>query len=179
MDAKLRIEIRTISGQPAASLANDGQWLYLHLHQEQRYHKRRSTGRNLETIFSIPVEFRDIVDLLAGRVPVRDHHRVSISTNPAQEGYILVLSRKWRGDIEKIYLDKEKARVDQIELLDHQGSVVYRVKFEARQRVGGFLIPTALIITNQKGDRLRIDMERFWPNAAVLPSMFVLSPPLG
>jgi len=179
MNAKLRIEILSISGQPAASLADDGKWFYLHLHQKQRFHKKRSTGNNLKSFFSIPVETQDVVDLLAGRVPIRNHHQVSIVANPSQEGYILILSKRWRGEIERIYLDKEKSRIDKIEILGNQGSIAYRVHFAGRQTVDGFVIPASLVITNTKGDRLKIEIERFWTNVAVSPSMFVLNPPPG
>ncbi len=179
MNAKLRIEILSISGQPAASLANDGKWLYLHLHQKRRFHKKHSTGSNLKAFFSIPVESQDVVDLLAGRVPIRSHHQVSIVANPSQEGYILILSKRWRGEIERIYLDKEKSRIDKIEILGNQGSIAYRVHFEGRQIVDGFVIPASLDITNTQGDRLKIEIERFWTNVAVSPSMFVLNPPQG
>ena len=179
MNAKLRIEILSISGQPAVSLANDGKWFYLHLHQKQRFHKKRSTGSNLKTFFSISIETRDVVELLAGRVPIRNHHQVSIVPNPSQAGYILILSKRWRGEIERIYLDKEKSRIDKIEILGNQGSIAYRVHFEKRQIVDGFVIPASLVITNTEGDRLKIEIERFWANVAVSPSMFVLNPPPG
>jgi len=179
MNAKLRIEILSISGQPAASLANDEKWFYVHLHQKQRFHKSRSTGNNLKSFFSLSVGTQDVVDLLAGRVPIRSHHRVSMVTDPSREGYILILSKRWRGEIERIYLDKEKSRIDKIEILGYQGSIAYRVHFVGRQIVGGFLIPASLVITNTKGDRLKIEIERFWTNVAVSPSMFVLNPPPG
>jgi len=179
IDAKLRIEILSISGQPAASLANDGKWFYLHLHQKQRFHKKRSSGSNLKTFFSIPVETQDVVELLAGRVPIRNHHKVSIVANPSQEGHILILSKRWRGEIERIYLDKEKSRIDKIEILGNQGSIAYRVHFEGRQIVDGFVIPASLVITNNEGDRLKIEIEKVWANVAVSPSMFVLNPPQG
>ncbi len=179
MNAKLRIEILSISGQPAASLANDEKWFYLHLHQKQRFHKKRSTGSNLKTLFSIPVETQDVVDLLAGRVPIRSHHQVSMVANRSQEGYILILSKRWHGEIERIYLNKEKSQIDKIEILGNQGSIAYRVRFEKRHIVDGFVIPASLDITNSEGDRLKIEIERFWTNVAVSPSMFVLNPPQG
>ena len=78
---RLRLEILAITGQPIVSLASDGDWVYLNIHDRQRFYRKRTTDANLNNIVSIPVKSSDVLHLLAGRIPVRAHNHATVIKN--------------------------------------------------------------------------------------------------
>ena len=172
---KLRTEILAVSGQPAISIANDGSWLYFLSHTPHRFYKKRSAKADLEKLISIPITSRDVIALLAGRVPVHEYNTASIMQDEAGDGYVLVLKKRWRGIIEKIYLDEKKTDVRKVEMFDSSGSLVYMVVFERMQNINKYQVPLKLVISNED-IVFQLDIEKYWADIVVSPSMFVLNP---
>ena len=184
---QFRIEILNPARQPAVSIASDGKWLYLLSHSDGRLHKERvdkskTASADLNKFISAPVTIDDIIILLSGGVPLRPCHESFLKPDPSGKGYVIVLKKKWRGVIEKIYLDEKKADVRQVEIYNLNGLVyrasLYKNGLKNRQSEDGVRrLPQSIIITNRDGLALQIDVDRFWVNVPVSTAMFALSPP--
>jgi len=166
-----------VSGHPAIKFSTDGNFLYyLDLTTKPvSFKKIPSTDARLDRLVSIPIRSRDLVSLLSGRIPIHDY--TSAGLNKLKKGYILVLKKRWRGIIEKIYLDENKLNIQKVEIFNSSGSLKYRAVFITMQSIKGYHVPLKLLISNDGGDGFTLDIERYIADVSVSPSMFVLSPP--
>jgi len=198
---RLRVVLRSISGQPIVSFANDGQLFYLFSHAQGQFYKKPATNSTLKKLLSVPIKSDDIVDILAGRVPVNKHNSaVLIKSAPSrrtpanasqqqvnrfnpgetcvpEDGYILVLKKGWGKIHEKIYLDANKKDVRMVEMFGLTGALAYRAEFSGMQKIKGYKVPFRLVLSNDDGSGFQLDVDRFWADVSVSSSMFVLTPP--
>lgn len=194
---KIRVTLISVSGQPAVSVASDGHWLYFISHLRGDFYKKPATTSSMKRLFSIPFNSQDVVDILAGRIPMpaydsavlmedRSHDetlgpRTAIlqdeKENMGKNGYILVLKKSWGDILEKIYLDHTKKEVHMVEVFDRFGALVYRIKFSNIREVSGFRVPYRLLVSNDDGSGFQLVVDRYWTNTSVSPEMFVLTAP--
>jgi outer membrane lipoprotein-sorting protein len=194
---RIRIVLSSISGQPMVSVASDGQWLYLNSHSSGDFYRKPATASSMRRLLTVPVKTEDMVDILAGRVPIHsyasvvltdnrsyvyntDGHRVSTtnkSEGSSQNGYVLVLKERWGDILEKIYLDGKKQNVQKVEMFNPSGTLAYRVEFDRMQVINGYRIPSRLRVSNNDGSDFHLDVDRYWVDAVAPPSVFVLTPP--
>ena len=177
-NSKINIVV-LIGGYPAVKIASDGKWFYYYEIGEGDpiYKKIAASDANLKRIISISIQTGDVLNLLAGRVPIREHDSVMLEKQEAKQGYALVLKKRWWGVAEKIYVDQTKTRARQVEFYSRSGSLIYRARFDEMQMIKGYLVPARLSISNGDDADFELDVHRFWADIAVSPSMFVLNPP--
>jgi hypothetical protein len=166
------------SGRPVFKLATDGQHLYLVdlTNPKQSYTKMQSADEGLQRLISLPLKPRDIVAFLSGRIPIVEHSSATILKSGDDDRYVLIL-KKWWQVREKVYLDDERSEVREAEYFGYDGKLQYRVQFEGMQEVQGYRVPVQLLISDDSGIGVRVDIDRFMADVSVSPSMFVLSPP--
>ncbi len=168
-----------ISGHPTVRMASDGKWFYYYesRRDEPVYQKRPASDVTLQKFVSIPIKTSDIVQLLAGRTPIREHHTARLSRQSSEPGYILSLKKRWRGIVEKVFLDENKTQVQQIEFFNRSGSLIYRAHLDETQMIEGYQVPARLRISGEEGIGFELEIISYIVNAPVSPSMFVLEPP--
>ncbi|MGD9083177.1 MAG: DUF4292 domain-containing protein [Desulfobacterales bacterium] len=197
---RLRIALRSVSGQPVASVASDGQWVYLMDHTRSKFYKQHSGDSIMKRFFSIPATSEDIVNLLAGRISVDNYNsavvlkndppgpmcgspscRIALSNQEEpcahEHGYILVLKKGWGNICQKIYLDASRKQVRKVETFYLNGDLKYRAEFNTMQDIQGYRVPSRLVLTTDDGSGFQLDVERYWAGVSVSPSLFVLTPP--
>jgi len=198
---RLRIALRSVSGQPVVSFASDGQWLYLVNHTRGKFYKQRSGNTTMKRFFSIPVKSDDIVNILAGRVSVDNfdsavviknspsggrpnitsnrHTALSSQEEPCahEDGYILVLKKGWGNICQKIYLDANRKQVCKVENFYLTGDLKYRAEFKKMQDIEGYRVPSRLVLSTDDGSGFQLDVDRYWAGVSVSSSLFVLTPP--
>lgn len=176
--SSLRIVV-LVSRHPAIKFSTDGNFLYyLDLTTKPPVFKKiRSTDARLDRLVSIPIRSSDVVSLLSGRIPIYNYTSANLIKNTLNKGYILVLKKRWRGVMEKIYLNDNKSDIQKIEIFNPDGSLKYRATFKTMQYIKGYHVPLKLVISNDDGTGFTLDIERYMADAAVSPSMFVLAPP--
>jgi hypothetical protein len=173
---KFSLVLRDILGRPIASLAADGEWIYFVSHADSTFYKKHSDNAGLEGFISMPVRIKDVILLLSGRVPVYEFDSAVVAG--AENGQcILVLKKKWFGIAEKIYFGRDCQDATGVEIFGTGGDLVYRASFEGEKKVEEYHIPSRLVVSNDTGDYLRLDIERFWADVPVSRSAFVLNPP--
>jgi hypothetical protein len=166
------------SGFPAVRMASDGEWLYYQDGQEpgQPVKKIRSSDPDFDRLLSISIHSSDIIALLRGRIPIREHRSARLQPVAAGNGYVLLLDRAW-GVHQKIFLDEQKSEVRQVEVYDVSGNMLFQANFLEMQKVDGYRVPGRLVVSNQQTHALvQLVVEKYWADIPVSPSMFVLEP---
>jgi len=160
-------------------MASDGIWFYYYEVRQGKplYKKTPATDATLQRFVSIPIKTSDIIQLLAGRTPLREHHSAVLQRQDSGPGYVLTLKKRWYGIVEKIYLAEDKTQVRQIEFFNRSGSLIYRAQFDEMQAVDKYQVPAGLSILNDEGMGFQLEVQNYWANVPVSPSMFVLDPP--
>jgi hypothetical protein len=98
------------------------------------------------------------------------------NTKGNKNGYILLLKNRWRNIREIIYLN-DKENPDKIEMFGLTGKMVYRVELIRMQEVDSYRVPYRIRVSNDNGAGFQLDIDRYWANATVSPSVFMLAPP--
>ena len=197
---KIRITLSSVSGHPMISAASDGQWFYLFSHATGDFYKKRPTNFNMKRFFSISIKSEDIVNILLGRIPVAEYDSVglmedrSIKGRPVnnsksvevsslnkdikgnKNGLVLLLKNKWGNVREKIYLN-DRLDAHKIEMFDSTGALMYRLELIRMQEIKSYRVPYRLKVSNDNGMGFQLDLDRYWTEAAVSPSVFTLTPP--
>ncbi len=166
------------SGFPAVRMASDGEWLYFQDGQDpsEAVKKFRSADPDLKRLLSIPIQASDIIALLCGRIPIREHRTAKVQPLQPGSGHVLLLSRSW-GVNQKIFLDEKRSEVRQSEVYDISGKLVYQANFLEMQLVDGYRVPKRLVVSGDEDAVVQLVVEKYWANAPVESSMFVLAPP--
>jgi outer membrane lipoprotein-sorting protein len=175
--ARLRLDVMGSPGQHLASLASDGKWFYILLYQEKRFHRQRISDSSFEHLVSLPVTVVDVLDLLAGRVPIRSYRTADLMDNRKDDGYVLELRNQWGQPRQRIFVDAGQVTVKGYEVFHDNGSLAYRVELVESQIVDGHQVPKWMVIADDKEERLDLKVEQYWANAAIAPSGFVLKSP--
>lgn len=173
---KIRFELLGIPGQSSASLSFDGEYYYFSSQREEGIFKGESDGAMLESIISISINAQDVIDILAGRIPVIDFDSAVIEDDGENHGYTLTLQQDWFGRSQKIYFDSRKTKIKKSEIFSFTGSLEYRVEFEKMTNVNNYLLPFVFSLSNEEGAFFRWETERSYTNVPVSPSAFVLKP---
>ncbi|MCF8068437.1 MAG: DUF4292 domain-containing protein [Desulfobacterales bacterium] len=169
---RIRMNIFDVSGKPLATAASDGNRFYFLSHTDQQFYEKTVSSGILKRLISIPISFEDVLLLFSGRIPVRDHY--SATFEPDSE--ILILSGRTRL-LEKIYFESDKMTPRKIEMFGRDDALRYRVQFEKNSVFDGFGLPGIIAISDDNGNLFRIQVDRYWPNASVSDSVFIVEQP--
>lgn len=171
---KLRIEVLDLISRPMASIVCDGEQFCFLSHADQKFYKRNTTNPNLKDILFISVNAYEVIALLAGRIPIREHRSATLTKEPS--GYLLILKSGWGNTLERIYLDETKTSVHKIEMFDTFGSLSYQAEFGKIKEIGGHRIPFHLALSNDEDAGFQLRIDRYWVNVPVSFSKFKLNP---
>ena len=176
--AKISIVV-LISGHPAVKMASDGKWFYYYEARqgEPIYKKTAATDATLQRIVSVPIKPSDIITLLAGRTPLREHHVALLHRQSSETGYVLTLKNRWGGIVENVFLGEDKSQVHRIEFYNRSGGLIYRARFDEMQNVSGYQVPSKLSVSSEEGISVQLETLKYLADVPVSPSMFVLNPP--
>jgi hypothetical protein len=168
-----------ISGFPAVKMASDGQWFYyLEMQGDKPFFKKiKTVDASLKPLIALPITPYDIITLLAGRIPIPEHHAAYLQTNPETAGTILILKRRWRGIVEKIYFDETRTRVRKFEVFKRSGALAYQVVFNKIKQINAYRIPFQFKISNPTGADCELNINRYWTDIPVSDAVFKLAPP--
>ena len=175
---KLRFEILGLTGQPITSIAHDGTWFYMMEYAQRRFYRKRISNADLDHLVNIPITIDTINSLLSGRVPMIDHASARLTNEPSGNGHVLILKKGWWfRKQEKIYLAADMKTAWQYEMFRGTDELVYRLKIANFKSYQGYQIPQQIECEGRDGAKLVLEIDRYWANADVDMSVFVLKPP--
>ena len=175
---QLRLEILDAGGRPFSSVVYDGRRFYLSLHSERRFFQKETRHADLSRLVSLPVSVRDLLAILAGRVPLLEDAQPKIEKVPPGNQYVLLLTNGWlKKQTAKIYLREDMKTVWKYELYQGKNRLLYRVEFLGFKEYGDYRLPNTLLFSNGSQTRIRIDVDKIWPDAKLPASVFILQPP--
>ena len=166
------------SGRPALKMATDGKRLYAvdFYNPKRTFYETPAANLGLKRLISLPLKPGDMVTLLSGRIPISAHQKVQLQPDASGKGFVVSLIN-WSRTVQKIFLNSTRDEVRKIEMFGNRGVLLYRAEFDSRRMVQGYRVPFMLNISDDAGNRMRLDIERYMADVAVDPSMFVLKPP--
>ncbi len=166
------------AGFPAVRMAGDGEWLYYQEDPAQgaTIKKIRASDPDFKRLLSIPIQSSDIIALMRGRIPIREHRSARLKPLKSGNGYVLMLMRTW-GVHQMIFLDETKTEVRQTEVYDSSGDLLFQANFLEMQLVDGYKVPLRLAVSGKDKALVQLVVERYWADVPVTPSMFVLGSP--
>jgi hypothetical protein len=165
------------AGFPALRLAGDGEYLYYQDSQQagSPVRRLRAGDPDLKRLLSISIQASEIIALLSGRLPVREHTRARLLPVASGRGRALQLL-KGREVRQYIFLDDSTSEARQTQVFDG-AKLQYQADFVEMQRVGPYKVPLRLLISSPDGASVQLVVERYWADVPVSPEMFVLAPP--
>lgn len=171
---KLRMDILATPGVPLATLTSDGRWIYLRLDQEKRFYKRKNGTAVFQKMVDIPINVLEINQILGGKIPISPHQSAALIECGA--GYTLEF-RDGTGRIcQRIFVDSQKNRPVGFELVKPNGMISYRAEFVEMMNSENFSVPKYLVLSNPKGERFELKVDRYWVNKPLPSSRYVLQP---
>ena len=172
----LRVETLGPWGQPNVTFLMNGSTFYLYAHAENRCFKGKATARNLSHLVSVPVRAEDLFVVFSGQVPVLPFRHAKIRRSEDEGRWCLVLYKRWGGLVERMWITNGGKTVEAIEVFDGRGNLQYRAAFNQVREAEGLEVPQTIIISNEQGPVLSIQVERFWtkvdiPEGAYTPQL--------
>jgi len=162
---------------PALRMAGDGEWFYYQDGQEPGapVKRLRASDPDFERILSIPIQASDIIALMCGKMPLKEHNRATIQPLASGQGYVLMLM-DGRSVRQKIFFDETKSETRQTEVYDSRGRLIFQANFVEMQVVSGYRVPSRLVVSRGKDAMVQVLVEKYWVDVPVTPEMFVLTP---
>ena len=165
------------AGFPALRFAGDGEWLYYQDGQQAGapIKRMRASDPDLKRMLSISIQSSEVIALMSGRLPVKEHSAVRLVPVASGRGHALRLlqGRQLR---QYIFLDDSTSEARQTQVFEGD-KLLYQADFVEMQRVGPYKVPLRLVISNADGASVQLVVERFWADVPVTPEMFVLAAP--
>jgi outer membrane biogenesis lipoprotein LolB len=174
---KLRMDIMGAPGVTMATIACDGKWVYLRLNQVNRFYKKKNGQRLFERMVGIPITIQDIVQLLAGKIPLSPYRSAILMEKKSDHDFrVLELIDKWGRTRQRIFLASDQIHPMAFEVLKSNGAVLYRVEFLEMMNLQNYRLPKYLVLSNAEGEHLELVVEKYWPNQPLPSSKFILEP---
>ncbi|OQY01270.1 MAG: hypothetical protein B6I26_05285 [Desulfobacteraceae bacterium 4572_130] len=134
-------------------------------------HKINSNNPFLENILFLPIKIKDIIALLSGQIPLCDFDFAYFLKNNDLINTTLVLRKKLKGDVQKIFMD---SNYDIIKL-EYLGLIKeYTIKFFNYKENNSFRIPCKLIIKEKSGKSLELEITKYHTNIVLKKDIFNL-----
>jgi len=175
IDGRLRIEFLALPGQPVAKFIYNGENYYFMSQADPELHQRACSDPVLTQVTGVPIRVSEVVEFLAGGIPIYDHDSVALEPLASPGGYALVFKKRWLGVVQKIYLDPSRLAVLKVEIYKWWKKV-YQVAFDQVRTVNDHRIPFDMTISNGQDQGFRVSTDRYWADALVTPSMFSWEP---
>ncbi|MDA3898621.1 MAG: hypothetical protein PF482_20980 [Desulfobacteraceae bacterium] len=178
VDGRLRIEFLGLPGQPVAKFIFDGKQYSFMSHMDSEVYSKTSSDPDLEPVTGVSIKTSEVIEYLAGGIPVYEHDAVFLESSESGDIDVLVFKKNWLGVVEKIFFNG--SGIEKVEIFKW-GSKVYQVEFKdlsAGSKHSGpkHSGPSYLVIDNGGAQGFSFAVDRQWTDINVLPSMFEITP---
>ncbi|MBC2716450.1 MAG: DUF4292 domain-containing protein [Desulfobacteraceae bacterium] len=177
-DGRLRIEFLGLPGQPVAKLIFDGNRYSFLSHIDQQLYRKTCSDPNLKQVTGVSIKASEVIEYLAGGVPIYEHDSVSFESGESGEQvesggkFVLVFRKHWLGVVEKIFFNESV--LEKVEIF-RWGKKAYQVEFKDIRTVKEHQVPFYLVIKNAGNQGFSFTVDMHWADINVLPSMFEIT----
>ena len=172
---KLRMDIMGSPGVNLATLASDGKYIYLKLYKENRFYKKESKKALFKGMVDIPISVREVIQILGGKIPLVPHRSATLKENNSGH-QTLELKNKWGNISQRVFWAQDQHDPIAFEMVKADGTIAYRTEFIEVMDFKQFKVPKYLVLSNSKGDRFELTVERYWVNQPLPSSRYSLQP---
>jgi outer membrane biogenesis lipoprotein LolB len=170
---RMRIELLNTMGTPLTSLAGDGEHISILSHIDKKYYRIRQSRTALAPVIHLPIGIEDLQSLLSGLVPLPPYAFAQFEETDGSED-VVVLKNRWHGTVSRLRVDSRTHQIQKMQVFDGQGQLRYQINWYQWNLNGEFTLPSKLMIESLSHQSLELVVDRFWPNAQVAPSTFIL-----
>ena len=175
---KLRADWLNMMGQPLASVAGDGETISIWSPTDSKVHRLPQSSNSLAKLIHIPLGIDAFQKIIIGRPPLPSHKAVQLKDSH-DDVDVLSLRNRWRTEVAVIRVDRPTGRILDMKVFDGQGRLQYETRWLQWRSQGKYLLPAKISLESHTRQRLSLTVDRFWPDADVSSSVFVLNPPRG
>jgi outer membrane biogenesis lipoprotein LolB len=172
---KLRMDIMGSPGVNLVTLASNGEYVYLKLYQENRFYKKDNEKALFKGIVNIPITVREVVQILGGKIPIAPHQSAVLKDIDSDHATLELIDR-WGNTCQRVFLSSNQGRPTGFEMIKTDGTVSYRTEFAEMMDLQQFKVPKHLVLSNTKGDRFELQVEKYWVNQPLPLSRYSLHP---
>jgi outer membrane lipoprotein-sorting protein len=172
---RMRMDMLTPFGAPAANFSSDGRHLYLVNHQSRDYYKTRMGSGSLRRLIHVDISVTELLGLLMGRIPVNPQWTARMIADPEGAAPGLAFFDHRGVERQRIRVDSANRPVEAV-WYDRRHRLVHRLTIDGRQEVDGFTLPVCLELATDAGDRVTVRLNRYEPNVHFDDSVFSLEP---
>lgn len=180
-DGRLRIEFLGLPGQPSAKFIFNGSHTLFFSQMDDRIYRKKSTDPNLEPVTGVSIKASEVIDLLAGGIPVYGHDSIFLeqcgeqAEEPCGESgrCVLILKKTWLGVVEKIYF--KGSVIEKVEIFKW-GDKIYQATLNDIRTVDGKSVPFFVEIENAENQGFCFTVDRQWVDIDLRPDMFEIAP---
>jgi outer membrane biogenesis lipoprotein LolB len=170
---RMRVELLNTMGTPLTSLAGDGDHISILSHIDKKHYRIRQSRKALESVIHLPIGIEDLQSLLAGLVPLPPYAFARFEETDGPED-VVVLKNRWHGTVSRLRVDSRTHQIQNMQVFNGEGQLYYQIHWHQWHENGEFTMPSKVTIESLSHQSLELVMDRFWPNAQVAPSTFML-----
>jgi hypothetical protein len=177
---KLRVEVFGLPGFSSASVAMDEKAFYFRSRNPPRLARHPRNAVDLSDIFGVAIRPGELFRLMGGGLPSSPGRLTHLQPQPddASRYTMQLVVKRWLGTVsQRLFFEPGEKRLGAAEYFDFFGRLRYRVTFDRQHSSPGGRKFRALSVTAPNSDRFQLEVDRFWPEAKVNDSVFVLSEP--
>ncbi len=172
---RFRTDILDLGGRPAATIASDGQWLYVRFKGERKIYKRSKASAVLKKTIGSPVSIKEITAFLSGRVPLFDYQIAQVRAAGDDQGPVLSLKRKPNQLSEEVFFNADASAPRRVVFYTKSGKVAYQVDLVFSKEQGEFAFFQNLSFSTKSGNRFNLRVDKLWLGTDLPNSLFDLN----
>ncbi len=176
LSSRLRIDMLAPFGGSAGTVSSDGRHLFLVMHPSREYIKKRFGSGSLQRIINIDVTVDDLLQLLVGRLPLRDEFTARLINDENNTNPHLVLVDRWGRIRQRVTVDDAMHPVASMWFDNHQ-NLIYSLTVTGMQNIDGFVLPKRIELSGASGERVSVTLDRYEANARFDEGLFVPAVP--
>ena len=173
---KYRVVLLGAPGQPVMTVSSDGQRVYLDSHDSSKIRTWSTDSAFRGLVNHLVISPGDIALLLSGRIPIREFTAAEPTESTSDAGSSSLMLSRWHVPVQRIGFRGEDGQPVHVEFFTDEGDVGYWLTFGEPRSISGYRLPGRIEAGRNNGDRLLIEIDRYWPDVNLSPDVFVLNP---
>lgn len=167
---RMRVELLSFLGQPLMKLAANGMTIAFDVNDGRPPYRIDQTPGVLEKVIDIPIGVADLLNVMKGCPP-----EVIFAAAQLQQGnderIRVVLLNRWHQRVAELQASV-RGRIQEMIAFGNDGNLIYRVVWKRWTEDKGYTMPKEIEVVSGKGERLSLEIDRFFFDTTVSNELF-------